>query len=340
MMQPGSTHIEDTESKENSRVVLKLIYFWAFIEAGLGGFLHLLHIPLTGFIVGGFAVIIIVLLAKFGNNHAAVFLKALGIVLAVKFLISPYTPFGAYIAVSFQGLLAIVLFSVSGLNRITVFLFATIVMIESGIQKPVMAYLVFGKDFLNATMMFIADTFSTSKEIIAKGTLFFLSAYLLLYFIWGVVLSHWSNNLLKNIRHLQTDKISDIGIQEHLSSPQQTNNRVNKRYWTIISTAVLILLISIPFLTGNLSGFYLLRIVLMLSIVFLIAPLLIRKHQFSLLLKNKETVNDIVISMPGIRSNTLAAWKMADGHRGLKKMYNFITYAIWLNVFYEQQQKA
>ncbi len=337
-MKIETTHKTEGAIDENGNIVMKLIYFWAFIEAGLGGFLHLLHIPLTGFIVGGFAVIIIVLLAKFGSNKASVFIKALGIVLAVKFLLSPYTPLGAYIAVSFQGLLAVVVFSIFGLNRVTVFFFATIVMMESGIQKPAMAYIVFGKEFLNATLVLLSNTFSMSKEIIADGFLLFLSSYLLLYFIWGVVLSQWLNYLLKNIQHLHTNKIGDIALQQYLPLLPQINNRVNRKHWLMmISIAVFILIIIIPFLAGKISGFYLLRTILMLLLLLLIAPQIIRKHQNVLFKKNKKTVNDIVNNIPEIRRRTQVAWKLAEDHHGLKKIKFFVTYAIWLNVFYEQK---
>ena len=104
----------------NKSALLKLTYFWAFIEAGLGGLLHFLHIPITGFVVGGFAVVLIVLIAKYSNNNSRMIINALGLVLMIKFLLSPYSPYGAYIAVGFQGILAALIFSIGRINSLTI----------------------------------------------------------------------------------------------------------------------------------------------------------------------------------------------------------------------------
>ncbi|HET9058122.1 MAG TPA: hypothetical protein VFN30_14855 [Chitinophagaceae bacterium] len=337
-METTSPYKSNNGEAANSTIVLRLVYFWAFIEAGLGGLLHLLHIPLTGFIVGGFAVIIIVLLAEFGKKKAAVFIKTLGIVLAVKFILSPHTPLGAYIAVSFQGLLAVCIFSVFGLNRGTIFLFATIVMIESGIQKPLMAYIVFGKEFWDSAAVLLSGVFRISTQKIKEAALIFLTGYLLLYFIWGGILAIWSNYLRKKIRNLQPDENWVAMMSQQLQLLQQTNKPGKKNYWLIITGIfVLGLILVIPLLAGKLTGFYLLRTTLFFSILLFIAPLLIRKHQFFLFQKNKTIVNDIAGRIPEIKNRTLVAWKLAEHHQGLKKMKYFITYAIWLNVFYEQR---
>jgi hypothetical protein len=333
--------LKETLSLYNNSILLKLIYFWAFIEAGLGGLLHLLHIPLTGFVIGGFAVIVNVLLAKFGNNKASVFFKALGIVLAVKFLLSPYTPFGAYTAVSFQGLLAVGLFSLFGLNKVTVFLFATLVMLESGIQKPLMTYLIFGRDFWDSAVVLIGEVFSISKQKVTNSGIVFLTGYILLYFIWGIVLSYWSNYLRKNIENLQPSKNILSNMVEQIKVQQKLNKLTGKSYLNLLAGIIIFsLLLFIPLLAGKLTVLYLVRIFYFLSILFFVAPILVRKHQLVLFKRNRNIVSDIAAKIPAIKIMTQVAWGLVSQQHGLKKIKHFVTYAIWLNVFYEQPANA
>ena len=49
---------------KNNNIFIRLTALWALIEAGLGGLLHAFHLPFTGIILGGFAVLIISLLAQ------------------------------------------------------------------------------------------------------------------------------------------------------------------------------------------------------------------------------------------------------------------------------------
>lgn len=319
-------------------VILKLIFLWAFVEAGLGGLLHLFHIPVTGLVVGGFAVIIIVLLAKYSNNNYAVLLKALGIVLAVKFLVSPYTPFGAYVAVGFQGLLAVLLFPIFKLNKITVFLFATLIMIESGLQKPIIAYYVFGKEFWNVTVSVIVDLFRLSKENVNATIIFFLIIYMVMYLLWGILLSHWANYIRENIETLHVDRnvIKKISFQ---ISEQKIGKNEKKRRKYFLPAGLIIIGITLLtlLLIGKLDVFYLVRAVIILLFLIIAAPLLIKKHQNFLFRKNKAIVSSIVEAIPKIKFNTQIAWKLSRQSKGINRIKQFVIHTIWLNVFFEPE---
>jgi hypothetical protein len=240
------------EQKDNSAIILKLIYFWAFIEAGLGGLLHLLRMPFTGFIVGGFAIIINILLAKYGHRQPRVILKALGIALAIKFLLSPHTPYGAYIAVGFQGVLAAYLFYFFGLNRVTIFLFTVIAMAESGIQKPAMAYFIFGNDFWETASASVASTFKISQEKVNSIGVIFFAFYLLLYIVWGFILGIWADKLRKNIENIKLDKIVIDNISGQIKNNAEPNMQRKKRLgiWAAI-IFVFVFLVLIQFMIGN-----------------------------------------------------------------------------------------
>src|SRR6202008_2387238 len=84
--------------EQRSAAIQRLTALWAFTESGLGGLLHALQIPFTGLVVGGMAVIIISFIAEISGNNYKQILKSALIVLIVKAMVSPYTPFPAYIA--------------------------------------------------------------------------------------------------------------------------------------------------------------------------------------------------------------------------------------------------
>jgi len=323
---------------KNDKIVLKLIYLWAFMEAGLGGFLHLLHIPLTGFIVGGFAVIIIVLLTKFGNNSAGVLLKAFGIVLAVKFLLSPYTPFGAYIALSFQVLLAVILFSFIGLNRITIFLFATLVMLESALQKPILTYVVLGKEFWDSVVEILSIKSSVSILEIKETAIILFMGYLLIYFVWGIILSNWSYRLHKDVQYLELDIDLKNKIELQIQDRNKRKVAKNKNYKSIVIGFILLVLIFIiPFSINKLTLLYVIRTSILVLIFWVVAPYVIRKQQHFFYNKNRKTVLDVVETIPLVRERTYIAWQQVSKLSGLKKLKYFVSYTIWINLFYEQR---
>ena len=97
--------------KNNKYIIEKLTALWALNESGLGGFLHVFNSPFTGLIVGGVSILLISLIAYYAENKWQAILKALVIVLIIKMAVSPYSPFGAYVAVSFQAVLGAILFS-------------------------------------------------------------------------------------------------------------------------------------------------------------------------------------------------------------------------------------
>ncbi|MBJ7428659.1 MAG: hypothetical protein JHD28_06865, partial [Bacteroidia bacterium] len=61
---------------QHSNSIYKLTALWAFAECSLGGLMHLFKIPFTGFFVGGFAVIIIGLIAHFSNQNFKTILQS------------------------------------------------------------------------------------------------------------------------------------------------------------------------------------------------------------------------------------------------------------------------
>src|SRR6188768_485184 len=82
----------------------RLIALWVVCEAFLGGIIHGLRLPVSGLLVGSCSVICICLIAWYNPEKGAI-LKATIVVAVFKLMLSPQSPFPAYIAVFFQGLM-------------------------------------------------------------------------------------------------------------------------------------------------------------------------------------------------------------------------------------------
>src|SRR5882762_4225935 len=103
-------------AEQKAIAIQRLTALWAFSESGLGGIMHALQIPFTGLVVGGMSVIMISFIAEISGHQYKEILKSALIVLIIKAMVSPYTPFPAYIAVSFQALSGYILFSFVRVN--------------------------------------------------------------------------------------------------------------------------------------------------------------------------------------------------------------------------------
>lgn len=171
---------------------IALTALWAFVESGLGGIMHALHLPFTGIVLGGFSILIISLLAHYDKPIASQILKATLIVIAVKATVNPMTSPTAYIAVAFQGLLGALFFSISQKNMLISITFASLAMIESGIQKLLVLTLLFGKSWINALNSYTESVLRLfGFEANMKGGMYIVGAYLCLFVIWGIVLGVW-----------------------------------------------------------------------------------------------------------------------------------------------------
>ena len=145
----SSTTPDQTNPEISPEAVLRLTALWAVVESGLGGVLHAFKLPLTGLMVGGMAVVLITLIAHFAKDPRAI-LRATLTVLIVKALVSPHSPIGAYVAVSFQGLMGFAIYSLSRPGYLSSIPFAVTAMLESALQKLLMLVLFFGQPLVEA----------------------------------------------------------------------------------------------------------------------------------------------------------------------------------------------
>lgn len=317
--------------------IQRLTALWAFAESGLGGVLHTLKAPFTGLIVGGFAIILIIFIAKISDKKYEILFKSLIIVLIVKLTVSPVTPITAYIAVSFQASLGYVLFKLFNINFISIFLLSTIAMLESAIQKLIVLILFFGESFWKANDVlnnFILTQFNFAENFNKN---WIISIYLLIYLLVGILISFMTHSILKNISNPKF--CCDFKLEE--SFVKQSGNTKNKWMLILCFYVVIIFLLMISF-DKSLKLFSIIKLltwsIFIIVIWFLIVTPLLTNLLLSLLEKKKTKyrveVNEILNLIPHLNSITKNAWLQSSSSKGFQRITHFISLLlIWSITF-------
>lgn len=315
---------------KNKEIILRLTYLWAFTEGGLGGLMHLLHIPMTGFVVGGTSVIINVFIAAYSKINSRLMLSSLGLVLLCKFALSPHSPFGAYVAVGFQGILAILIFSLIGIRKWSIMLYAILVMLENAIQKPFMAYLIFGDELIQGILLTVNKFF---KNI--QNTENFLTGMTILYFsiygVWGIMIGNWTSSFLQNIESFKLE----IPMMQTSNSTTIARARNHKKILlSILAFSIIFFFLFIYFSSAKVHWtIYAVKAIVWFILLAFILPYiqgLILKY---LMKKNESSVLHSLSFMPQIKENFFISYDLAQKVKGFSKIRNFIFYSIYLNVF-------
>lgn len=258
------------ESEFNNRAVNRLTALWALNESGLGGILHAAKFPFTGILVGGFAVILITLIARYSNFSFKAILKATAMVLMIKAAVSPHSPFPAYLAVSFQGLLGAVMFSSTRNFKIAPIVFGGLALLESAIQKILLTVLFFGLSFWKSVDDFVLNTiklfqlpadFSFSEWIAIS--------YVIFYLVIGLMMGRFASKI--------PDMIACLDFSEIKLSDTKDSVNQNRKSKSLIIIAVLSIALSLQLISffGGLPFIQLLaRVVFfMLLFYYVVGPL-------------------------------------------------------------------
>lgn len=333
-------------NEQRSNAIQRLTALWAFTESGLGGIMHALQIPFTGLLVGGMAVIMISLIADLSEHHYKQILKSAIIVLIVKAMVSPHTPFPAYIAVAFQALLGYALFSLLKVNFFSIALLSIIAMVESAIQKLLILTLFFGKSIWTAMddmMAFIARQFGNA---VSNGSYWIVSVYLLLYIAGGLLTAVFAYRTIKgfktNNQELNINPLTAINykiLKPEKSSPKS----VLKKLWVLILLMLILSVVLFVFAADNKQGWLAVAktITWTLSAILiwfmLIGPMFTKAIQ-KLLNKKQSRYSEEVLSilsfLPVLKQLTSLAWQQSKLHQGFGRWPIFFTSLIHATLIY------
>lgn len=302
-----------------------LICLWALAESGIGGVLHALKLPFTGIFVGGFAVLSICLIAWYSTDKKEI-LKALSIVLAVKLLASPHSPWQAYVAVAFQGLLGYILLHQRKNFAVRTFIFAILCMLESALQKIILAFLIFGTDFFDAIDKAAVNfALSLGMDLNASLVNWVFMVYTFLHLLTGLALGWWIPSLPSTIEGMAHPPKSSLPATRAIKAKKMPS-------WVGL-TLVLIggMALIYAFLPEGLRFnvlYLLVRVVLItLALTFLIGPL-VKKLILKYLSRNQQSdtvVRDVLNRLPAYKNKLIEQYSFASqNYKGLAIIKVFI----------------
>ncbi|WCO01207.1 hypothetical protein [Psychroserpens ponticola] len=323
--------------KNNKSIIDKLTALWALNESGLGGFLHVFSTPFTGIIVGGISILLISLITYYAENKWQAILKALLIVLIIKMAVSPYSPFGAYVAVSFQALFGALLFSKFSWKGAALMVLGMVTFLESALQKLLILTIVYGTGFWDAINIYGASV-QRKLDFVSEtsATSVLVTTYLLVYGICGILAGFFIKSMIKIISNKkQVDfylEPNDVDSENMVSKkPFKT-----KVIWVWLITVTIIVL-AFTFLGGDLFGwkegvYIMLRSFLILMLWYLIiGPFLLKMVQKYLSKKKSKYQEDISNAMdlfPYFRQIISFSWNDTKHLNGYTRFKHFMANSI------------
>ncbi len=317
--------------------VERLTALWALNESGLGGFLHIFNTPFTGLIIGGISILMISLIAYFSENKSTSILRALMVVLILKMAVSPHSPIGAYVAVSFQGVLGALVFSKFSWKGLTIPFLAMITYLESAVQKLFILSIVYGNglweaidiygQWVQTKLQFFSNT-STSDVLIL--------IYLVTYGVCGVLIGFFIKSIISNFSHSNFKNINIAEQFNELSTFQPSKKKIRKFITIWLVTIGLVVLAFVGFGSigfGWQKGLYvLLRSLLILSLWYIIVgPLVLRLLKNYLKSKHsnyEEQINQTLDILPYLTPVIKYSWQKTQNLKGYRRVKVFVALSI------------
>lgn len=326
--------------QNNNRLLTRLTALWALSESGLGGLMHALKIPFTGFFLGGFAVVIIVMIAHHSSHRFSRIIQATLLVILVKATVSPHSPPMAYIAVAFQGLSGALILQLP-FKRLSAMLFGMIALFESAVQKFLVMTLIFGKSMWEALDLFfkgILKDLSFMPDF--SFSFWFITIYTSVYTVWGILLGFWASGLPRSLM----DKKESILLQYNALGNEAQEilpARKKKHSKKLAGLFFILLFVFTVFLVKGddyKAWFVVLRTIAVLMVLFfVISPLvkwLIRRWADKN--KNQYQLHSIIDLLPELRNYLAPAMQLARiNETGLFVYKAFVVNLIILALYHE-----
>lgn len=331
----------------NTAFITRLTALWALSESGLGGLMFAFKIPLTGIFLGGFAVIIITLIAKYSSSKWQSILQATLLVMLVKAAASPHSPLPAYLAVGFQGLAGACIYAALKVNGFSTLLFAILAMLESALQKIIVMTLIYGKNIwvaIDGFFEMIVKDFGIGKNV--SFSIWIISAYLLLYVSWGIVLGWWGFRIARNIDQKAIgvlDEYRQYQPTENIAVPKRRGGRYMKWFFIIVTLSFTTMVFLIQGMGGAALYTVLRTIAAIVLLFFVINPLvklfmtrwLNRKQQ-----QQQKGMDEILRLLPELRLYVQPAMQLSkQKNKGLAVYGGFVINLLILSLFHPHKNE-
>jgi hypothetical protein len=323
------------------RSVQRITALWAASEALLGGLLHLFKVPFTGLVIGGAAVVFIVLLSE-AKQKGGEILKATFVVMIIKAMMAPNTPVNAYLALFTQGIVGEYLLRGKGFLSVKAAFFGFLVLLLSASQKIITLTIIYGNnlwDSLNIFSGMLAKQFGVSLENYSDLNIavWLILFYLILHALIGLGVGIWASLLpekLSAYRDIQPDYIPDREID------LKKRGKKRRRAWwkkpgSLIIFGISIALYLLSFYDPQLSTevdlkpvILIVRSVLILTLWFYwLGPHLVRFVRSRLQRKRTEfgdEVDRVAELIPHIKHLIAFSWKRSEGKAKTARIWDFV----------------
>ncbi len=315
---------------EDKQDYFRLITFWVICEAFAGGIIHAIKLPFSGMIVGSFAVFCIVMIGKHFPGKGNI-LKATILVCIFKLMLSPHSPPTAYLAVLFQGTIGELLFRLKLPLKITAILIAFLALVESSVQRILVLWLLYGKDFWDAVGRYL-EKFSQgggAGSIPEKVALAYIGFHALFGLVAGYYFAILASGAGKN--ELRFSSSSPSALHE---LPKR-KGRKKIRWFFILLWLILAALLAYGYaypqkalLSGNSALWILFRALSILLVwYFIISPLVMKLLKRRLeLSKTKQLEGFISVQnlLPSTGEIFFRSWEFSSQRKGLARVFRFL----------------
>lgn len=333
---------------ENGIAIQRLTAVWALSECALGGVLHAMKLPFTGVILASVAVVIITLMLRLSHSKPGVILRALMVVLSVKFMLSPHTSPTAYLAVSFQAVLGYVIYVVLGGGLLSTLLFAILALLESALQKILVLTILFGKSLwesIDVWGKWVADQMGSAT--FDKASYLIIGLYIGIYALAGLLAGIGAYALVREVAAAWEDNKARLMLNAENQLSWKVGKKSKKKYRFFFPLVILVMIVATYFLQESSQHAFVQVGILMVrvtGILFLwyriVAPVLIRVIRS--FFKRKATklgdeVEATLVLLPYIAWIVRLSWQETKHLNGLKRTRAFIVMAL-LNILQFQIQ--
>lgn len=323
----------------NLRNIDKLTALWALSEAGIGGILHSLKIPFSGFFLAAFAIIMIRLIAFFSVNVFRSVIRATILVLMIKAAVSPQSPVTAYFAVAFQGVVGAVVFGVVKNQSFASYVISILCLLQTALQKLIVLLIIFGTSFFESLDVFISDVFKNLGLEIQYFAVWVVGLYLLIYLLWAIYIGYICTLLPNEILSRQ-EKFENLALADE--SETKINPHKIKPFFRNTILIVLVLagmyILALTFDSkAMMNGFY--RALIVIFLWNILSPF-IKKGVLWFLNRNRgdysRDFSSIFLLLPKLKSKIKPAYIMAKSEsKGLFVYKHFIFNIIALSLYHE-----
>ena len=319
--------------------IYRLTALWAFVECGLGGILHAFKLPITGLVVGGIAITIIsVIRSLSGPDFRGNILKALSVVIVIKATITPHAGITAYMAVAFQGLCAVIIYSIIPSFKVSTILHSMISMVESAIQKVLVLLILYGETLLRAIDQLGRWVGNILDVPVNQISYSIIGAYAVGFAIWGLMVGWIAIRLTSSIHSQLHNARYAVKIGRSTSTIMGASPRKKAGYFLIFTLMAALFIFSFFIEKSNEGWMLILRVIVILILFYkIIGPLLanllsrfIKKYRSG----NSGYINYVLDALPYSGSIARKAWAENKNWPFLKRINQFMIDVVMYQLYF------